>query len=36
MSSSLDYDGPLTPEVTAAEPPGTLLPGGGPPTARQP
>ncbi len=36
MSSSLDYDGPFTPTVTATEPPGTLLPGGGPPTARQP
>jgi len=36
MSSRLDYDGPLTPMVTATEPPGTLLPGGGPPTARQP
>ncbi len=36
MSSSLDYDGPLTPTVTATEPPGTLLPGGGPPTVCQP
>jgi hypothetical protein len=36
MSSSLDYDGPLTPTVMATEPSGTLLPGGGPPTARQP
>jgi hypothetical protein len=35
MSSSLDYDGPLTPTVAATEP-GTQLPGGGPPTARQP
>ena len=36
MSLNLDYDGPLTPTVTSAEPPGTLLPDGGPPTACQP
>ena len=36
MPASLDYDGPLTPTVTATETPGTLLPGGGPPTALEP
>lgn len=36
MPFCLDYDGPLTPRVTATEPPGTLLPGGGPHTALEP
>lgn len=36
MPSSLDYDGPLTPMVTATEPPGVPLPGVGPPTALEP
>jgi hypothetical protein len=36
MPSCRDYDGPLTPTVKATEPPGTLLPGGGPPTALEP
>ncbi len=36
MSSSLDYDGPFIPTVMVVEPPGTLLPGGDPPTALAP
>jgi len=36
MPASLDYDGPFIPTVMATEPPGTLLPGGDPPTALEP
>lgn len=36
MLPSLDYDGPFTPTVMAAGPPGTPLPGGGPPMALEP
>ena len=35
-ATNLDYDVPFIPVVTVTSPSGTLLPGGSPPTAREP